>query len=128
MNEQGVTLESVPKEGDVEEIAAAVEARAERDPARVLVDVDRTLTTGDGDPWFVDDGLGPEPNQRAIDLVDELYTSGHTIVVWTARPWSVAAETAGWLTAHGIRYHGLRMEKGSGDVYLDDKAVDARDL
>lgn len=128
MAEEGIALTALPEEGSVEEIARAVEERAERDPARVFVDVDRTLTTGDGDPWFVDDGLGPEPNDRAIDLVNELYTNGHTIVVWTARPWSVADATAGWLTAHGVRYHGLRMEKGSGDVYLDDKAVDAREL
>jgi hypothetical protein len=95
MSNEGVTLGALPAEGCVEEMARAVEARADRGPARVFVDVDRTLTTGDGDPWFVDDGLGPDPNERAIDLVDELYTSGHTIVVWTARPWSVADATAG---------------------------------
>lgn len=118
---------SLPSEGSTEELATAVEERAGGDDARIAVDVDMTLTTGDGEPWF-EDGLGPEPNERAIGVVNELYVRGHTILIWTARPWSVAAETAGWLTAHGVRYHGLRMEKGSGDVYLDDKAIDARSL
>ena len=120
-------LGAIPAEGSVTDLADAIERRAERDPARIAVDVDSTLTTGDGTPWW-QDALGAEPNERAVELVDELYSRGHTIIVWTARPWRVADETAGWLTANGVRYHGLRMSKGSGDVYLDDKALDARDL
>ena len=122
-----IAVDSVPAEEPIEEIADGIERRAGRDPARIAVDVDRTLTTGDGTPWW-EDALGAEPNERAVALVGELYSRGHTIIVWTARPWWVAGETAGWLTAHGIRYHGLRMSKGSSDVYLDDKAVDTRDL
>jgi len=126
MDDGVVTVESLP-DGSVEEAAAAIEDRAGAERARIAVDVDHTLTTGNGEPWFVD-GLGPEPHQRTVEVVNELYRRGHTILIWTARPWSVAGETAGWLTAHGVRYHGLRMEKGSGDVYLDDKAIDARSL
>ncbi|MFB6194056.1 MAG: hypothetical protein ABEI75_03230 [Halobaculum sp.] len=122
-----VAVGSLPADGSVEQIADSVEDRAGRHPARIAVDVDRTLTTGEGTPWW-EDALGADPNERAVELVDELYSRGHTIIVWTARPWWVAGETAGWLTAHGIRYHGLRMSKGSSDVYLDDKALDARDL
>ena len=122
-----VTLEGLPTDGTIQELADAVERKAGSDPARIAVDVDSTLTTGEGTPWW-EDALAADPNERAVALVDELYERGHTIVVWTARPWRVAGETAGWLTAHGIRYHGLRMSKGSGDVYLDDKALDASDL
>lgn len=117
----------LPPDGSVQEFAETIEERASRDPARIAVDVDRTLTTGNGTPWW-EDALGSEPNERAVELVDELYKRGHTIIVWTARPWRVADETAAWLTANGIRYHGLRMSKGSSDVYLDDKALDASDL
>lgn len=124
---EATALGALPAEGAVEDIADRIETRASRDPARIAVDVDRTLTTGEGTPWY-EDGLGPEPNDRAVELVDELYTRGHTIIVWTARPWRVADETAAWLTANGIRYHGLRMSKGSSDVYLDDKALDASEL
>ena len=125
--DEAVEIGSIPTEGTIEEIADAIETRADRRPARIAVDVDSTLTTGDGTPWW-EDGLGSEPDERVIAVVDELYTRGHTILIWTARPWSVADETAGWLTAHGIRYHGLRMAKGSSDVYLDDKAIDARSI
>lgn len=118
---------SIPADGSVADIADAIEARASRTPARIAVDVDSTLTTGDGTPWW-EDPLGSEPNDRAVELVDELYRRGNTIIVWTARPWRVAGETAAWLTANDIRYHGLRMSKGSGDVYLDDKALDASEL
>ncbi len=127
MSDEALAVASLPSDGSVEEIATAIENRAGDTPARVAVDVDRTLTTGEGDPWYVD-GLGPEPSERAVAVVNELYRRGHTILIWTARPWSVAGDTAAWLTAHGVRYHGLRMAKGSGDVYLDDKAIDARGL
>ncbi|MEZ3115748.1 hypothetical protein RYH80_07435 [Halobaculum sp. MBLA0147] len=127
MSDDSLRLGDLPDDADPAAVADAVEARADRDPARIAVDVDRTLTTGEGDPWW-EDGLGAEPDEHVLDVVDELYSRGHTIIVWTARPWRVADETVGWLTAHGVRYHGLRMEKGSSDVYLDDKAVNVERL
>jgi hypothetical protein len=120
-------LSDPPDDAAPTEIADAIEARADRDPARIAVDVDRTLTTGEGTPWW-EDALGAELDERVAEIVDELYARGHTILIWTARPWRVADETAGWLTGHGVRYHGLRMEKGSSDVYLDDKAVNVEQL
>ncbi|MEZ3145193.1 hypothetical protein [Halobaculum sp. MBLA0143] len=122
MSEDLLRLDDPPADASPTEIADAIEARADRDPARIAVDVDKTLTTGEGAPWW-EDALAADLNERVAEIVDELYSRGHTILIWTARPWRVADETAGWLTGNGVRYHGLRMEKGSSDVYLDDKAV-----
>ncbi|MFB6177416.1 MAG: capsular biosynthesis protein [Halobaculum sp.] len=99
MSEQPVAVGSLPDDGSIDDLADAIEAQADRDL-----------------------------DERTAEVVDELYSRGHTIIVWTARPWSVADETVGWLTANGIRYHGIRMEKGSSDVYLDDKAINANEV
>jgi hypothetical protein len=127
MSEQPIAVGSLPDDGTIDDLADAIETQADRDPARIAVDVDSTLTTGEGEPWW-EDGLGSDLDERTAEVVDELYSRGHTIIVWTARPWSVADETVGWLTANGIRYHGIRMEKGSSDVYLDDKAINANEV
>ncbi len=98
------------------------------DSQKLVGNCDKRAVNENGEePWY-EDGIGPEPNDRAVELLDELYRHGHTIIVWTARAWRVADEAAAWLTANGVRYHGLRMSKGSTGVYLDDKTVDAVDL
>jgi hypothetical protein len=63
----------------------------------------------------------PDPDEEVVHLVNEQYRKGHTIIVWTARPWDSAAQTVTRLTEWGVHWHGLRREKGHADVYVDDK-------
>lgn len=86
---------------------------------RIAVDYDGTLTRGSVAWW--DDEV-PEPDNDVILWVNEQYAQGNTIVIWTARPWSEAGKIAGRLTGWDVRFHGVRCEKGSADLYLDDKA------
>lgn len=87
---------------------------------RLLVDFDNTLTDDDVAYW---EGERPDPDEAVCRAVREHYRNGGTVVVWTARPWSEANRIAAHLTEWGVPYHGIRCEKGSGDVYVDDKAV-----
>ena len=87
---------------------------------RLLVDFDNTLTEDNVAYW---EGERPEPDDTVVEAVTEQYHRGKTVIVWTARPWSEAARIAAHLTEWGVPYHGLRCEKGSGDLYVDDKAV-----
>jgi len=89
-------------------------------PERVGVDFDNTLTADDVAYW---DGERPEPNAQVCSAVRKRYYSGDTVIVWTARPWSEAHHIAAHLTEWGVPYHGIRAEKGSADIYVDDKAV-----
>lgn len=82
-------------------------------------DLDGTLALG-GPFWERD----PEPNIALIARLVELYQAGNVIIIWTARQWAHAPETAGWLIKHGVPFHGLYMGKGGADVYIDDKAVE----
>lgn len=93
---------------------------------RIGVDVDGTLTLDENRYWVEDEEC--KPNNVVIEEVNELYHEGHTIIIHTARPWSNASGLVGWLEKHGVKYHGIRMNKGSCDLYIDDKSVSHLDL
>lgn len=62
MKESEISLESIPEDSTVEDIVSMIERRVGSHPARIFVDVDKTLTTGNGEPWY-EKGLGPETNE-----------------------------------------------------------------
>jgi len=74
-----------------------------------------------------------KPILSRIDVVNRLYSEGHTIHFHTARGMGrtnnsqVFAErllykiTADQLKDWGVKYHRLFMGKPSGDIYIDDK-------
>jgi len=86
---------------------------------RINVDFDNTLTEDDVAYW---EGEVPDPDEEVCEWVRQRYYEGNTIIVWTARPWSEASTIAARLTEWQIPYHGIRCEKGSSSVYIDDKA------
>lgn len=88
---------------------------------RINIDFDKTLTTGEGAAYW--EGGEDDPDEEMIEWVNEMYKDGNTIIIWTARPWSEAGQTVGMLTKWGVMWHAIRMEKGSADMYVDDKAV-----
>ena len=75
------------------------------------IDFDGTLT-------LTDSGA---PYQEMIEKVRNLYYNGDIIIIWTARLWEDAAHVAAWLTKHNVPYHGIKMEKGGSDIYIDDR-------
>lgn len=87
---------------------------------RLAVDFDNTLTL-DGVAYWDDER--PDPDEPALEAVREHYRAGGTVMIWTARPWSEAGRIASHLAEWGVPYHGIRCEKGSADVYVDDKAL-----
>lgn len=88
---------------------------------RIFVDFDKTLTTGKG-PEYWEEGSYEEPNEEMIEWVNNKYHQGNFVVVWTARPWSEAGRIASYLTRWGVKYAGIRCNKGGAEIYVDDKA------
>jgi len=86
----------------------------------IAVDFDNTLTKDNVRYWDDED---PVPDEEVIAAVRELYHNHAHIVVWTARPWSEANVIEARLTEWGVKHHGVMCEKGSADLYIDDKAV-----
>lgn len=89
-------------------------------PGIIGMDFDNTITTENVAYW---NGEVEKPDEEVIDKLKRRYHSGWIVVVWTARPWSEASTIAARLTEWGIPYHGIRCEKGSADLYVDDKCV-----
>jgi dTDP-glucose 4,6-dehydratase len=68
---------------------------------------------------------------EAIAKVNALYDEGHKIVLWTGRgsttgrDWRALTEEQ--LKHNGVKYHELRLDKPAFDVFVDDKAINAKD-
>jgi len=90
--------------------------------ATIHVDFDSTITTGEGDPWWVDP-LDEEPRNEMIELVNDLYKQNHTIIIYTARREEVREETEYFLDKWDVMYHALDMEKPGYDLLIDDRAI-----
>ena len=90
----------------------------------IMVDFDGTLTLG-GRFWTDDEIL---PNQKIIDWVNQKYRSGHVIIIFTARPYEVMRDTVAWLIKHGVKYHGINMDKPGANLYVDDKSINPKEL
>lgn len=88
----------------------------------VFVDFDSTITTGEGEPWWVD-SLDEEPDEEMIEIVNDLYKQGHTIIIYTARREEVREETEYFLNKWGVMYHAIEMEKPGYSLLIDDKAI-----
>ena len=81
-----------------------------------------------------------EPIQDRIDIINELYDEGNTIIFHTARGMGRTKNSAllaerlfKHLTMHqldewGVKYHKLFMGKPSGDIYIDDKGEKDEDF
>ena len=91
-----------------------------------------TLTNGDY--------LRAEPLVERINLVNDLFSRGHTILIYTARGMGrfsnnieLANEnflhlTEKQLSDWGVKYHKLFLGKPAGDIYVDDKAQNDLDF
>lgn len=81
-----------------------------------------------------------KPIPEMISYVRRLYRDGHTIIIHTARRMlthkgdleaieaDVGNITRGWLFTHGVPHHQLIFGKPYGDFYVDDKALNVKDV
>ena len=73
-----------------------------------------------------------QPMLDRISRVNNLYTDGNLIKIFTARgsetgiDWKNVTETQ--LKAWGLKYHQLILGKPAADIYVDDKACNEKDF
>jgi len=86
-----------------------------------IVDIDNTICSNKNSDYH-----NSIPYMDRIAKINHLYDSGHTIIYWTARGGSTGINwsevTASQLKEWGCKYHELKMNKPSYDVWVDDKA------
>lgn len=57
-----------------------------------------------------------------IELCNNLYNKGNTIIIQTGRHWNWFDLTVNQLNDYGIKYHALIMGNVVADAYINDKA------
>lgn len=77
-----------------------------------------------------------KPYRKSIKLINELYDSGHTVIIFTARYMGRNSENQKKAYAQGynrtykqlkkwdLKFHKLIMGKPSYDIFVDDKSYD----
>jgi hypothetical protein len=103
---------------------------------RYIIDIDGTICTKSEDSTYLDSN----PLKDRIDYINSLYDQDHTIIYYTARGMhrydgdsSQAFKkffplTNTQLKKWGCKYHELRFGKPAGDIYVDDKGINADDF
>ena len=94
--------------------------------ATYFIDIDDTICTLTSSMQY--ETAVPIP--VAIEKVNLLYDTGHTIVFWTARGTKSGIDwrklTEAQLFQWGVKYHELRFGKPIYDFFIDDKNINAR--
>lgn len=98
----------------------------------IAIDIDGTIadsrginfSKADNDPHEI---MKSKPIPAALRTIKRLYRAGHKIVFYTSRRECLRKATLQWLRKHGFPHHYLEMRKFVAHVYIDDRAIRARD-
>ena len=97
-----------------------------------IFDIDGTICNTVGSDYD-----NSTPINERIDLVNQLYTQGNTIIFQTARGMGRTKNnqieaieifyeyTRKQLDSWNVKYHNLFLGKPAGDYYVDDKGINA---
>ena len=77
--------------------------------------------------WTDEDCLNATPVKKVIDDMNSHYQDSITIV-YTARRDELMGATVKWLRNNGVRYWAISNQKMPADCYIDDKAINAKDV
>jgi phosphatidate phosphatase PAH1 len=103
---------------------------------KYVVDIDGTICDKDEGKSY----SSSTPKRDRIKAINQLYDEGHYIVYLTARGMGRYDNNAKLAEADlryitelqlkewGCKYHKLFMGKPAGDVYIDDKGINANDF
>ena len=103
---------------------------------KYVIDIDGTICDKEDGKSY----SSSTPKRDRIEAINRLYDDGHLIVYLTARGMGRYDNNAKLAEANlkyitelqlkewGCKYHELFMGKPSGDVYIDDKGVNANDF
>lgn len=92
----------------------------------ILLDMDGTLCSGEA--WTPEECLSAVPIKKGIDLAVEIYRIARFIIIYTARKDELIPATLEWLRRNNIRYHAISNIKTPGDLLIDDKCINVKEL
>ena len=98
--------------------------RARRGGQQFVFDIDGVIATYRDDLAY-DKAM---PNQKMIDIINQLHDWGNRIVLYTARGYVTRIDwrevTEKQMADWGLKYDELLFTKPNGDFYVDDKMMD----
>lgn len=86
---------------------------------RLIIDLDGTICT---EEKTFSRSLA-KPINGAIKNINDLFSQGHTIIIYSSRSWQEYEMTVAWLKSFDIKYHQLILGKPVGDLWIDDRAI-----
>jgi|TARA_B100000085_G_scaffold147503_4_gene134260 hypothetical protein len=107
---------------------------------KYVIDIDGTICDKSEDMWHDGDYSHSVPKKDRIIEINKLYDDGHEITYLTARGMgrhknsSTLAHkefynlTFNQLIQWGCKFHALHLGKPAGDLYIDDKGINANDF
>lgn len=86
---------------------------------KIIIDIDGTICE---ERSTFERSIAPA-KPLAREVISELRSKGHYLILYTSRGWSEYLMTEDWLKRHGIEYDLLICSKPVGDLWIDDKAI-----
>jgi len=94
---------------------------------RYCIDIDGVLCQTVGINY-----MDAVPDERVINIVNDLFDKGHNITIYTARGVGrgidMTALTKKQLAEWGVKYHKLYTNKPPADIYIDDRALNIKEF
>jgi hypothetical protein len=95
---------------------------------KICVDIDGVIATLTPDS----DYSKAIPMIKTINLVNELFNNGNEIILFTARGSETGKNweklTKSQMEEWGVKYHKLQFGKPGADIFIDDRAINIKDL
>lgn len=93
-----------------------------------VFDIDGVIAQFRGDLDYAQSG----PNEKMIQIINQLYEYGNKIVLFTARGYVTGKDwtdvTKDQMKRWGVKYHELKFGKPNADYYIDDKMLSMESL
>ena len=83
----------------------------------ICVDIDGILNTGESK---IEE---EQPNWDNIIKINNLFSEGHQIILFTSRDITLRNLTKKWLERYSVHYHDIIFNKPRYDIFIDDKAT-----
>ena len=90
-----------------------------------IIDIDDTLLLYDNNKKYeniIDKYNSASPDLKEIDILNNLYLFGNTIILYTGRNWDKYEYTKQQMKKFNINYHELVMGKPQG-IYIDKDSM-----
>jgi len=94
---------------------------------KIFVDIDNTICITNKENY-----INASPLIDNINIINELFNKGHEITYWTARGSGTGINweslTISQLHKWNCLYHNILFHKPIYDIFIDDKAIDIKNI